>query len=44
MSTINIKVLNEVLDLKTKSKYLVQTQKGHQGVPSDYDGYQGEYN
>lgn len=42
--TISIKVLNELLSKETRSKYRKSTQQGHQGVPQNEDGYQGEYN
>lgn len=42
--TISIKVLNELLSSETRSKYRKSTQQGHQGVPRDSDGYQGEFN
>jgi len=41
---VSIKVLNELLSEKTRSKYKVSSQQGHQGVPQNADGYQGEYN
>lgn len=43
--TISIKVLNELLSEKTRSKYRKSTQQGHQGIDKDdYDGRPGEYN
>jgi len=38
-------LLKDLQDLlKNKSNYKVSEAKGHQGVPEDYDGMQGEYN
>lgn len=40
---IRVNVLQELFS--DKSKYLIDEQKGHQGVsPNNYDGRQGEYN
>jgi hypothetical protein len=44
MESITIKTLNELLSEKTRSKYLVNEQKGYMGVPSGGEGNQGEYN
>lgn len=45
---MEIKQLNKVLaNLQSpdpKVLKLVKTENGHQGVPSDYEGNQGEYN
>lgn len=40
--TITIKALNDLF--KNKSKYYVNEQKGHEGVPESYEGVRGEYN
>lgn len=42
MRSISLETLNELL--KNKSKYLLYTERGHQGVGNVYDGVQGEYN
>jgi hypothetical protein len=44
MESISIKVLNELLSADKKHKYIVNSLKGHQGVPGDYRGSQDEYN
>lgn len=43
MNSILITTLQEFF--KNKNKYLVNTEKGHIGIPdNDYDGDHGEYN
>jgi len=39
---INLTDLNDLLN--NKQKYFHSRQESHQGVPSGYDGNQGEYN
>ncbi len=44
MESITIKALQELFE--NKSKYLVNTEKGHIGIPDndDYEGKSGEFN
>lgn len=44
MELIDPKILNEVLSESTRKKYFISELKGHNGVPDNGDGSQGEYN
>ena len=41
---IKLSVLNELLDPTKKSKFFLNKENGHCGVPEDGEGWQGEYN